>query len=228
MNRILIIIAVIILSVLPCNAIIIDKTQDGSTENYISKIGFTLLNANRIPYRTVFYYNDNSKILNANSSCRDMSITIYKKIILMADTEDEIAAVLAHEISHSVDSREGLFRGFFSPYQYFLAPQKYEIKADKNAVDYLVNAGYNPLAIITIYTKIMSQTRYDFFQSHPLSSKRMMYIYEYIFNKYPAFLANNEYKENIYYQNFLLTSEKNRKKLQNKIETNSKKRVKYE
>lgn len=228
MKKIFIFFILLFVGILPANAIIIDKTQDGNIENYINKIGFTLLNSNRIPYRTVFYYNNNSNVLNAYSSSRNMSITIYKKIILTADNDDEIAAVLAHEISHSVDSREGLFRGYFTLWQYLLSPKKYEIKADKRAVDYMVNAGYNPLAIITMFTKVMAQPRYDFFNSHPLSSKRMMYVYEYIFKKYPAYLANNEYKENLYYQNFLLTSMKNRKKLQAKIKSKSDKNVRYE
>ena len=112
--------------------------------------------------------------------------------------------------------------------KYIISPRKYEYKADKRAVDYLVNAGYNPLAIIVMDTKIMSQFRYEFFGTHPLSSRRVMEVYEYIYEKYPSFLANNRYADNIYYQNFLLTSENNRKKLAEKIKTNSKKKVKYD
>ena len=55
-------------------------------------------------------------------------------------------------------------------------------------------------------------------------AKRNVDIYE----KYPSFLAHNKYADNLYYQNFLLTSEKNRKKLEDKIKTNSKKKLKYD
>lgn len=227
MKKILILFIMLFTS-LQCPAITMDSTKDGNVENFINQVGFKLLNRNRIPYRIVFYYDKNSKVLNAYSSNRDMSITIYKKMILTADNEDEVAAVLAHEISHSVDSSQGLMKGYFSALRYSLAPKKYELKADKCAVDYMVNAGYNPLAMITMYTKCLSQPRYDYFNTHPLSSKRLMAIYEYIFNKYPAFLANNKMEKNIYYQNFLLTSENNRKKLQNKIESQSNVNIKYE
>ena len=110
----------------------------------------------------------------------------------------------------------------------YLNSKKYEYKADKRAVDYLVNAGYNPLAMIVSLNKIAPQLRYDSGSSHPLVTKRMAEIYEYIYTKYPQYLVQNEYKDNIYYQNFLVTSKQNREKLENKIKTNSKKKVKYQ
>ncbi|MBQ8168979.1 hypothetical protein IJZ97_06155, partial [bacterium] len=57
---------------------------------------------------------------------------------------------------------------------------------------------------------------------------RVAIIYEYIYTKYPYYLANNKYFETESYQNFLLTSVDNRKKLEEKIKNNSTERVKYE
>lgn len=222
------IISFALFTIMPANAMVTDDTQDGHVQNKINQIGFRILNSNKIPYRITFFYNNNAKTINAYSAFFDRSITIYKGIILIADDEDEIASVLAHEISHSVDGYQGILRGYFQEVKYLLSPKKYEYKADKRAVDYLVNAGYNPLAIIVMDTKMMSQYRYDVFGTHPLSSRRVMEVYEYIYGKYPSFLAHNKYADNIYYQNFLLTSEKNRKKLEEKIKTNSKKRLKYD
>ena len=54
-----------------------------------------------------------------------------------------------------------------------------------------------------------------------------MLIYEYIYTKYPSILVDNEYKDNIYYQNFLLTSRNNRMKLLEKVKAGSTKRVNY-
>ena len=53
-------------------------------------------------------------------------------------------------------------------------------------------------------------------------------IYEYIYTKYPAFLVNNPYQNNVYYQNFLLNSEHNRKKFAQKVKTGSKKKIRYD
>lgn len=192
----------------------------------VDKVGFTLLNANGIEGRTVFDYNISSK-KNAYTRLADRQIVIYKGLFYRLESDDELAAILAHEISHSVDSYNGIFRGFFSGMSYVFAPKKYEYKADKRAVDYMVNAGYNPVAFIVVMNKISPQRRYDFGSTHPLTSRRLMQVYEYIYLKYPEFLVNNKYKDNIFYQNFLLTSKENRAKFQKKIETNSKRQIKY-
>ena len=203
-------------------------TEDSirTAQNKIDKIGFRLLNYNGIEKRTVFDF-DAGRQKNASSRSRDRQITLYRGLYNRLNSDDEIAAVLAHEISHSVDSYNGIFRGAFSSWSYTFSPKKYEYKADKKAVDYLVNAGYNPIALIVVMNKTFPQSRYDWYSTHPLTSRRMMKIYEYIYKKYPEYLANNEYKDDIYYQNFLLTSKGNRAKFQKKIESNSKRSVKY-
>ena len=91
----------------------------------------------------------------------------------------------------------------------------------------MVQAGYNPVAGIVVMSKCFPQSRYDWYSTHPLTSRRMMELYEYIYKKYPEYLANNAYKNDLYYQNFLLTSKQNRKNFQNKVQNNSKQSLKY-
>ena len=91
----------------------------------------------------------------------------------------------------------------------------------------MVNAGYNPVALIVVMSKTFPQERYDWYSSHPLTTKRMMEVYEYIYKKYPEYLSNNPYKNDSFYQNFLLTSKSNRSKFQKKIQSNSKRSVHY-
>ena len=92
----------------------------------------------------------------------------------------------------------------------------------------MVNAGYNPVALITYIQKTSPQRRFDAISNHNLTSKRLAIIYEYIYVKYPYYLKNNEYIDNENYQNFLLTSRDNRRLLQEKIMTGSGERLKYE
>lgn len=192
----------------------------------VNKIGFKLLNDNRIPHRMTFSIAKN-KHANAATKRINNEIVVTDTLIKTSDSLDEIAAVIAHEIAHGVDNRQGAFNGAFSFLGNAFNPKKYEYKSDKIAVDYLVKSGYNPLALITILNKISAQYRFDWNSTHPLTSRRMAEIYEYIYVKYPQYLVQNEFRENIYYQNFLLTSKENREKLQKKIESNSKRKVKY-
>lgn len=193
----------------------------------INQVGFKILNANRIEKRMNFYFDPTQKNVNAWTSLSNRRITVTQGILSYIDSEDELAAILSHEISHSVDSYNGIFKGYFFSWKATIVPRKYETFADKKAVDYMVKAGYNPVAIIVLFNKLMSQTRYDWYLTHPLSSRRMATVYEYIYRKYPAYLANNKYADNIYYQNFLLTSQNNRQKLQQSIKSNSTKKIKY-
>ena len=91
----------------------------------------------------------------------------------------------------------------------------------------MVNAGYHPVAMIVAMSKNFPQGRYEIFSSHPLATRRMMEVYEYIYKKYPEYLVDNKYRKNIYYQNFLLTSKENREKFQEKVKTNSNKKIRY-
>ena len=62
-----------------------------------------------------------------------------------------------------------------------------EKDADLLAIDYLVAAGYNPLAGISIMNKIGNNYA-DFWSDHPSTDKRVISMYNYVKQKYPRFL----------------------------------------
>lgn len=196
----------------------------------MNEVGFNLLNSSRIEHRLIFKTINRVYTRDMYSDVSSVNRTVWVKpeIIPYLDSDDELAAVLSHQISHGVDTYEGIFRGYISILNYWVAPNKYDEKADMRSVDYMVNAGYNPLAIIVVMNKIGKQYRYDVFSNHDLITRRMMKIYQHIYTKYPAILAENEYKNNVYYQNFLLISRKNRLKFQNKIENHQQGKIKYD
>lgn len=207
-----------------------DVKTEADLQTRMNEVGFNLLNSSRIEHRFIFRAINRVYTRDIWSDVSSVNRTIWVKpcIIPFIDSDDELAAILSHQISHGVDTYDGALRGYASIMNYWVAPNKYDMKADKRAVDYMVNAGYNPLALIVILNKIGQQYRYEVFSNHALISRRMAKIYEHIYLKYPAILADNEYKNNVYYQNFLLTSRKNRLKFQQKIESNSKKSIKYD
>lgn len=204
--------------------------KEKSIQEEINKIGFNILNSNKITKRIIFTYSANYEadfeVLEEKITNRQ--IILYDGIYKSAQSEDELAAALSRDISYAVKSYHGAWGGKIDTMQIALSPKKFEIAADKRAVDYMVNAGYNPLALIVFINKTCPQKKGDKISRHNLTSKRLAKIYEYITFKYPQYLENNEYLNNEYYQNFLLTSIENRKLLEEKIKTGSKKDLKYE
>ena len=196
-----------------------DVKTEADLQKRMNEVGFNILNANRIEHRMIFMVINRVYTRDRWADVSSVNRTVWIKptILPYLDSDDELAGILAHQISHGVDTYDGILRGYISILNYWVSPNKYDMMADKKAVDYMVNAGYNPLGYIVILNKIMQQYRYDVFSNHTLVSRRMMKIYEYIYQKYPSILADNEYKDNIYYQNFLLTSRQNRLMLQQKV-----------
>lgn len=188
----------------------IDLTKDGQYQKKVMETGFGILNANRIDTRVVFKFEKN-KQPNA-FAFPDKSVILLSGLMPYMDDDSELAGILSHEIAHTIDYNAGFWRQMAMSF----SPKKYEIKADKKAVDYMVQAGYDPVALIIILNKFCGQPNSDWGATHPLTSKRLAYIYEYIYQKYPAYLVDNQYKTNLYYQNFLLTSRKDREKIKNK------------
>ena len=201
-----------------------------SIKTRIDDIGVNLLNHNKITKRIVFVYNDTEKknVLDIIENLTKRQVIVYDELYKSAQSDDEIAAMLAREISTVVKSYDGTWGGRIDSIQIAASPKKFEKVADKRAVDYMVKAGYNPLALIVYINKTCPQKRSDLISRTNLTSKRLAYIYEYLTFKYPNYLENNEYINNKYYQNFLLISVDNRSKLREKIKTKSTKEIKYE
>lgn len=194
----------------------------------VSNIGLKIANANKIDVRMIFVYKFKEDKIKLEPSLTKRQIIIYDNDIQFADSEAEVAALLSREIIKVAESYTGFWKGLLTSAQIKCAPKKYEIFFDKRAVDFMVAAGYNPLAMITFINKAYPQKRFDKVSRSNLTSKRLANIYEYIYTKYPIYLQNNELIKNESYQNFLLTSRENRQKLHEKIKSGSKKAVKYE
>ncbi len=218
MKKLLVLCVLLSAMSMPAFALFEDSTVDktAKVQHQISEIAFKLLNGSRIDKIIPTYYASDKKDVNAYTFVYGaVHVVIPKGIVRFFESDDEMAAVLAHELAHGITASEGFSKRFAM----CLATKKYEYQADKMGVDLMVNAGYNPLAMIVAYTKFMPQQYHDIFSTHPKTSKRLATLYAYIYTKYPQYLANNEYKNNVYYQNFLLTSKENRKRFESKVES---------
>ena len=226
-----ILICVLMLFILPAFAADERKLIEHQTiQSRIDDCGSKILNSNKIERRVVFAYSeaDKSGLLEVDKDLTRRQVVVYAGKYKFVDSEDELAAVLSREIAIAARTYDGIFNGSLRALQIKAAPKKFEIVADKTAVDYMVKAGYNPLGLITYIQKTSPQRRFDMISNKNLTSKRLAMIYEYIYMKYPYFLVNNTYLDNVHYQNFLLTSVENRRLLHEKIKNHSKGKVKYE
>jgi len=204
--------------------------EENEVQTRIENVGVKILNSNKIDTHMVFLYSDLKKeeLLNIDKTLHSGQVIVYKDIYKFIEDDNELAAGISRGILYSLKSLKGIFGGTLPALQMRAAPKKFELVADKCGVDFMVQAGYNPLAMITFINKTVPQKRHDLVSNKNLASKRMAIIYEYIYTKYPYYLKNNEYIDNIHYQNFLLTSQANRKLLEEKIKNNSNERLHYE
>ena len=219
-----------IFSVLALSCFADDCVYNMGIQRRVDDVGFNILNANRIDKRMVFRYDEaeQKKIMLTDTTLTRRQIILYKNQLNYIRDENELAAFLAREIVKGTLSYDGGVRGWVSAAQMKMAPKKYEMLYDKRAVDLMVNAGYHPVAMIVLLNKTGEQKRFNFILTNNTVSKRLAEVYEYITVKYPEALKDNIYSKNEFYQNFLLTSENNRKMLEEKLRTGSKERLKYE
>ena len=176
----------------------------GKREEKINLVGSKILNANKIPNRVNFVLARGNYTLNA-------ATYYYTGLFNYNDNDDELAAILSHEIAHDMDFYDGFGKLIVMKFN----SKAYEYKADEIGIDYMVKAGYNPIAMITIMNKIGGESIFDWgtFTSHPKTSSRLMKDYEYIYKKYPSYLTSPMVK-NIYYVNWTNTAQKDIQKFQ--------------
>ena len=121
-------------------------------------------------------------ILNNHVAKQSIVASVTSHMISNASIEDKYKTglAIAHDLSMKKMSRTD------------------EYEADVTGVDLMINAGYNPLAMVSVLYKISGKF-IDIVQTHPSGDKRTMYIYDYITYTYPAKLklgyTSDSYKQ---------------------------------
>src|SRR5574344_559764 len=72
--------------------------KNGKNVQKINTVGAQILNANKINKRVIFIMDRTPKIINASAHFTDKSVHISSGILPYIDNDDELAAVLSHEI----------------------------------------------------------------------------------------------------------------------------------
>ncbi len=182
---------------LQANADFINK----SDYTRLMNVGSKLIKANNIKHRYTFNFTSVGQqgaypIIFDTSFSNDMNlhnnrtISIYFADYLRLSTDDELAGIVAHELAQGEHSYTGVLNGqfMFTKNGYFplnFLAKNNELKFDKKAVDYLVQAGYDPKAFETALNKTAGEWRGTFWGRHNKTDKRVKTVDKYIQNKYP-------------------------------------------
>ena len=187
----------------------VSKTYPETMTGRINKIGKRLLEKNKIEANVRFKLKKTSKVNAYANLYKD--IVVYSALVRLCDNDEELAGIIAHELGHIVNShvvkinvvnsianvslnvaREVPIVALPAALLYKLSFRKWsrseEYEADATAVDLLVGAGYNPLAMVSVLEKINDEAYLDFFSTHPSGEKRTVYVYDYIAHTYPKYI----------------------------------------
>lgn len=180
---------------------------NGIYEQKVLDVGNKIINANKLNNRISFCVVRNMRVINAYASYINKSVNIYTGILPYCDSDDELAAIISHEIAHCLDYYEGGIPRWLGAMRF--NSKAYETKADMVGIDLMTKAGYNPVAMITMGNKALDESCWDdfIFWGHPKGSKRTLEEYKYIYVKY-QWALKTDMTTNINYQNFVNYSQK--------------------
>lgn len=219
MKKIFGIFCAIILFALQSNA---ETTTEWTSETgliRVEKIGQNLLNKNNLPTEVKFSVLETDEI-NAFASGEN-EICVYTGLLKFVDDDAELAGIIAHEMGHIINhhvAKQSIVSSLTShvisnaniservrtgahianKLSMLKMSRTQEYEADITGIDLMTNAGYNPLAMISVLYKI-SGNYIDFIETHPSGDKRTMYSYDYITYMYPN-KANLGYSTNSFEQ----------------------------
>ncbi len=174
----------------------------------VNTIGTNLLTKNKLPTKIKFVVEDTDDI-NAFANV-DGEVHVFTGLLKFVSDDNELAGVIAHEIGHILNhhvtkqntvnsiTSVAIANSGLSGSAQTLAnsganmgllkmSRTDEYEADISAVDLLVNAGYNPLGMVSMLNSLNAGgTSVDILSTHPAGDKRTMSVYNYICYRYPA------------------------------------------
>jgi len=209
-------------------------------------VGKELLSKNGLPSATTFVVTETA-VTNSSSNPNN-ELYIQKEALKYTGNDNEVAAVISQELGVLINANASK-KKFVSNIASALAgsletedaqnkailinqlsinsmSEKDQMNADITGVDLMIQAGYNPLAMIVVLGK-MPGSALDTLIGQPNNFKRSMYIYDYLSYNYPSKVKAgyncNEYRAFLAYIEPTITARNNSKRLLKKFEKTQKK-----
>ena len=187
----------------------------------VPTVGKKLLEKNGLPTDTIFKVVEN---LADNSSATETNVIFVSNTDLVyAGNDNEVAAVVANEIGHIINGKTAksklremaktaittkltseniITTAANSEYLANKTSLNDNKAADITGADLMIKAGYNPLAIIVLVTK-MPGSSLEVLQGKPANTERAMSTFDYLTYNYPdkikAGYACQEYRNFLAY-----------------------------
>lgn len=224
MKKVLVSLFMAVAMIIPANA------ADYSAANRVQEVGQNLLTKNGITTANVKFMVVSGVADNSNYQT-DKVVNISSAELAYAGNDNEVAAVVANELGHIIcgHSTRSKFAELIqaqtganittnetvSNFAANYKVSKEDKEADIMAAELMVNAGYNPLAIIVVITK-QTGTYWETLQGKPANADRAMSIYNYIAYAFPAKVKAgygcNEYRNFLSYATPIVTDRQSNKK----------------
>lgn len=176
-----------------------------SAVDRVPTVGKQILTKNNLPTDTKFVVTETA-VVNSTSNT-NKEIYIQKEALGYAGNDNEVAAVISQEIGTIINanaSKKKLVSNLTSALAGSVSgesaqnkaliinelamnnmSEKDQMNADVTGTDLMIQAGYNPLAMIVVLGKMPGST-VDILKSQPNNFKRTMYIYDYLTYNYPS------------------------------------------
>lgn len=197
--------AVVLALQLSANAATTTNWTNKTSVQRVNTIGQKLLAKSNLPTKITFKVMETDEI-NAFANA-DKEIYVYTGLLKFVDSDDELAAVIGHEIGHIVNNhvaKQNVINTMTSTaiYNANIDPRLKaganiannmsmlkmsrtdEFEADITGTDLITKAGYNPLAMVSLLNKI-SGNYVDVISTHPSGDKRTMNVFNYVTYTYP-------------------------------------------
>lgn len=177
-----------------------------AAQKRLNNIAYVLIKKNNLPSGITVKVEINDEA-NAYATI-NKEVYVYSGMFNVATTDEELAAIMAHEIGHILNghnAKQTILNSVINSVANSVAvdstaqavgviaaqelstsklSRKDELEADITAVDLLHNAGYNPLSMISVLNKICGNY-IDIVSTHPTGEKRLQNVYDYIDYNYP-------------------------------------------
>ena len=233
MKKIILSVFAMAMFILPSNAATWNATDR------VAPVSKVIVTKNSLPAKLQFKVVDAA--VNNSTTATTNIVEISKIDLAYAGNDNEVAAVIAYELGQIINGKSGKekLRKATKAYlaeklssdniinttansEYWnsktsLADQK---EADMTATDLMINAGYNPLALVVVITK-MPGTNLELVMGKPANSDRAMSAYNYLLynhaDKVKVGYGCQEYRNFLTYADLIVAKRESSKRLTKKF-----------